>query len=432
MTQVQHMPAAPARSPQSQSNQRAERALRLAYLTTEYPKVSHTFIRREILELEKRGHTIIRIAIRGNGGAVVDTNDVKESEKTFVCLSRPFHEFVAAVSWAVVTRPGRMFKALRTSLAMSRISDRGLVRHIAYLVEAALLTRMLIRQRVAHVHVHFGTNAAAVARLVRTLDGPRYSITVHGPDEFDAPRALCLGGKIADAEFAIAISHFCSAQLRRWTAVEHWNKIHVVHCTVADDYFDTARPIAPGAKTLVCVGRLSAQKGHLLLLEAAKQLARENIEFKIVLAGDGEMRSEIEARIDALGLRSHVEITGWIGEPEVRERMLNARAVVQPSFAEGLPVVLMEAMALCRPVITTAIAGIPELVEHEKNGWLIPAGNVEPLCDAMRSALRMPTTTLNAMGEAGCERVRDRHRTSSEVDKLEALLMNAAHSAGDS
>ena len=430
MTQVQLLPKRTVQSPEERSDRRAQTGLRIAYLSTEYPKVSHTFIRREILELERRGHEIMRLAIRDSVGAVADHADACELEKTIVCLSRPKMEFAAALAWTVITRPLHLLKASRVAIKMSRVSDRGLIRHIAYLVEAMLLTRLLIRRRISHVHVHFGTNSATVARLIRLLGGPSYSMTVHGPDEFDAPRGFSLGEKVADAEFVVAISDYCGAQLRRWAAPEHWDKIHAVHCTVGEEYFANSVPIYPKSKTIACVGRLSAQKGHLLLLDAARQLIESGIDFRLVLAGDGELRREIESRINELNLASQVEITGWLDEAQVRRLICESRVIVQPSFAEGLPVVLMESMALRRPVIATTIAGIPELVEDEINGWLIPAGNIDALSEAMRFALQSKSTKLDEMGDAGHERVRQRHRTSTEVDKLETLLTSVVGKTG--
>lgn len=415
-------PAMPTETKATIAPAAASRALRLAYLTTEYPKVSHTFIRREIVELERRGHSVLRLAIRDSGGAMADPADAQEQARTIHCLARAKYELVVAAMRLKLARPVRWVRALRMALAMSRVSDRGLCRHIAYLMEAAWLLRIVEQNRIEHLHVHFGTNAAAVARLMRCLGGPTYSLTIHGPDEFDSPLGFCLAEKVMDAEFVVAISDFCSAQIRRWVPPENWHKIHVVHCTVGDEFFTQARPIDPASRTLVSVGRLSAQKGQLLLIDAVKQLVDEGIDVHLILAGDGEMRSQLQQRIASNQLQSHIEITGWIDEATVRKHLLGARALVQPSFAEGLPVVMMEALAMARPVIATAIAGVPELVRHGENGWLIPAGNVDELASAMRAALKMPVEKLNAMGQAGRDRVRQHHLTASEVDRLESLF----------
>jgi colanic acid/amylovoran biosynthesis glycosyltransferase len=406
----------------------AKPTLRIAYLTTEYPKVSHTFIRREIVELERRGHHMLRLAIRSSNGAIADAADQEEASRTIACLSLPTMTILMSIASVKLRHPLRWLRAMEMAWRMSRVSDRGLLRHAAYLIEAATLLRICERERIGHVHVHFGTNAAAVARLMRCLSGQTlsYSMTVHGPDEFDSPRAFSLGEKVADAAFVCAISDFCSAQIRRWSEPRDWEKIQVVRCTVGTEFFDRAKPIATNSRTLLSVGRLSAQKGQLLLIEAMARLCDEGVDLKLILAGDGEMRSEIERAISAARLNDRVTITGWVDEATVREHLLASRALVQPSFAEGLPVVMMEALAMRRPVIATTIAGVPELVRAGECGWLIPAGNVDELVEAMRNAMATPVETLNQMGAAGAQRVRERHYTPTEVDKIEALLAEVA------
>jgi glycosyltransferase involved in cell wall biosynthesis len=175
------------------------------------------------------------------------------------------------------------------------------------------------------------------------------------------------------------------------------------------------------------VGRLSEQKGQLLLLEAAAEVAATAPDFRLTLVGDGELRAPTERRIAELGLGDVVEITGWADEAEVRRRILAARALVLASFAEGLPVVIMEAMALRRPVISTWVAGIPELVDADC-GWLVPAGDAGALAGAMRAALSAPPERLAAMGRAGRARVEARHDQRAEARRLLALI--GAHPVG--
>ncbi len=400
--------------------------LRLAYLTTEYPKASHTFIRREILELERCDVPIQRIAIRDSGGVIADAVDRDEAERTFVCLKQPKITFLRATAATLLGRPAKFFKALRTTLHMGRVSDRGILRHLAYLVEACLLARHLHESNIDHVHVHFGTNAAAVARLIRVLGGPSYSMTVHGPDEFDAPRGFSLGEKVVDSEFVCAISDFCAAQLRRWTPFEQWSKIHVVHCSVDDSFLAAPEPVSADSNLFLSIGRLSAQKGQLLLVEALAELIRDGHDVQLVLAGDGELRPELEARIRELECGDNVTITGYVDEQRIRRLLQECRALVQPSFAEGLPVVIMEAFAMGRPVVASCINGIPELVRDGENGWLITAGNVRAITDSMRAVLDADGQRLSSMGLAGRERVLADHRCVTEAEKLLDLLRSVA------
>lgn len=401
-------------------------AMRLAYLITAYPEVSHTFVRREILEIESRGHRVLRLSVREPTSRLVDSRDLEEREKTFYLLARPVR-LVRAAARALL-HPLRLARALSRTLALARRSDRGLLRHLAYLVEACLVCDLTRREACQHLHVHFGTNAAAVGMLAHALGGPTWSFTAHGPDEFDAPIALSLGEKVADASFCVAISDFGSAQLRRWSRPEHWDRIAIVRCTIGNEFEKPAGPIPRESCSFVCVGRLSAQKGQLLLIDAFAALVASGADAKLVLAGDGELRGEVEARIAQRGLSSRVSVTGWVTSDEVRELLRVSRALVLPSFAEGLPVVIMEAFALGRPVITTFVAGVPELVEQGRSGWLVPAGALEPLVGALREALEAPVERLEAMGAEGRVRALARHSTSREV---EILLQRFARGAGN-
>jgi glycosyltransferase involved in cell wall biosynthesis len=257
------------------------------------------------------------------------------------------------------------------------------------------------------------------------MGGPRYSMTVHGPDEFDAVMGLSLPDKVAGAEFVAAISDFCASQIKRWSLPEHWDKVHVVHCTVGPDFFDAACPVDPRSSTLLCIGRLSAQKGHPVLIDAFARVVHARPDARLILAGDGELRHEVECAIAAAGLRDHIHITGWIDEAEIRRQLLAARALVLASFAEGLPMVIMEAFALGRAVIATQIAGIPELVRPGENGWLVPPGRADALAQAMLEALDTAAGRLDEMAAAGRRAVAERHATQTECDRLESLFVAA-------
>jgi glycosyltransferase involved in cell wall biosynthesis len=305
---------------------------------------------------------------------------------------------------------------------MGHRSEKGLAWHLAYLAEACHLRRRLAACGARHLHAHFGTNAAAVATLCRVLGGPPYSVTIHGPEEFDAPRPLALREKARHADFVVAVSHFTRSQLCRWCATEDWPKIHVVRCGLDGVFLAGARVPVPGRPRLVTVGRLAEQKGQLLLVEAAARLKDRCPDFELVIVGDGPLKGEIQRAIDRSGLGDRVRITGFLDNPGVRRELEAARALVLPSFAEGLPVVIMEAMALGRPVIATAIAGIPELVEAGRSGWLVPAGAVEPLVEAMAEALAADPAELDRMGRAGAARAAGQHDAAVESGKLAGLI----------
>lgn len=399
--------------------------LRLAYLVNQYPKLSHTFIRREILALEEMGFQVNRLSVRGWNNELPDPVDEQERIKTRYILKEGMASLLRAGLKVLVQRPGLFLKALATALRMGMRADRAWPYHLVYLLEACQALQWLEQDKVDHVHAHFGGNSAEVAMLVHLLGGPNYSMTVHGSEEFDKPEFIHLGLKIQHASFVVAISSFCRSQLFRATPYSDWNKIKLVRCGIEPRFHHIELNTLPSAPRLVCVGRLCEQKGQLILLEAANQLKLKGIDFQLVLAGDGEMREEIERQIDVKNLRQQVRITGWISSDQVRDEILNARALVLPSFAEGLPVVIMEAMALKRPVISTYIGGIPELVKPGLNGYLCPAGDVDALAENMEACLTASDETLNQLGAHAQKAALEQHDMAAEAKKLAALFVGA-------
>ena len=394
----------------------------VAYLVNQYPKVSHSFIRREILALERLGVPVQRIALHGWDAEVVDQADVLERTRTRYVLQKGLMGLLLPTLTALATAPRVFFAALVLALRMGWRADRPLPYHLVYLAEACCMLPWLRESGARHLHAHFGTNSAEVAMLAHALGGPPYSFTVHGPEEFDRPQFLGLGEKIRRASFVVAISSFGRSQLFRWVGYDQWSKVKVVHCGLDGAFHAIDAGDPPPAPRLVCVGRLCEQKGQLLLVEAARGVANDGVPFELVLAGDGEMRAEIEQLVALHGLADRVRITGWLSSDQVRDEILAARALVLPSFAEGLPVVIMEAMALRRPVISTFVAGTPELVRAGVEGWLFPAGDVDALADAMRTCLAAGPDELARMAQAAQTRVIARHDIDREAAKLARLF----------
>jgi colanic acid/amylovoran biosynthesis glycosyltransferase len=404
-------------------DKRKEGDMRIAYLTTTYPAVSHTFIRRELREIERRGHEVLRLAIRKSGAPLVDPIDMEESAKTNYCVSYPLVFHLMAACSAFFSHPLKFLDAFFLTLALGSRGEKGLLKHLAYLAEACTFFAIMRKHSIQHVHAHFGTNVATIARLIARIGGPTYSFTVHGPAEFDSPAGIDLAGKVADAAFVVAISDFCSAQLRRWCAIPDWSKIKIVHCTVGGDFFDSATRVNPESRSFSCVGRLSPQKGQLVLVEAFSRIIKAGLDARLVFVGDGELRKEIEGKIASEGIGDRVLITGYVSEADVRKHISESRALVIPSFAEGLPMVIMEAFAIGRPVISTYVAGIPELVRPGENGWLVPAANTELLSAAMAESLRLPASRMDEMATNGRELTRLRHSTVTEGQRLEELFL---------
>lgn len=392
--------------------------MKIAYLTNQYPKVSHTFIRREIAALEEHGIEIVRFSIRPTPDELIDPLDVAEERRTNVLLDRGIPRLLLTAIATAVTRPFRFASALRAAVRMGARSERGMMNNLAYLMVGCSLLQLLRREGCEHVHVHFATNPVAVAMLCRMLGGPPYSFTVHGATDFDNPWSISLAEKIARAAFVVTVSSFARSQLYRLCAHDQWPKITVARCGVDRSYLDVTPVYATDSRQLVCVGRLCKQKGQLLLIDAAARVRDLGEDFTLLLVGDGEMRPEVDAAIVEHGLEEVVSVTGWASGDEVRDYMNQSRALVLPSFTEGLPVVIMEAFALGRPALTTYIGGIPELVEDKVCGWLIPAGSVDALVSAMAEVLRTPVDDRAAMAREGRARVLASHDTRTAVEPL--------------
>ena len=390
-------------------------APRVGYLLNTYPVTSATFIRREIQAVERQGWDVRRYAVRRWDQDLVDPADEREAERTHYVLTGNAAGLGRALVRQGLVSPGELSRALPAWRAIAR-ETKGRARAAAYLAQAAYMRAKTAADGVGHVHCHWSTNTATVAMLCRLMGGPSYSFTAHGPDEFVCPESLRFDLKVGHAAFVVAITHYARMQLLRWGGIEHRDKVIVGRCGLDLDAFQSHAE-TPAPPTFVCVGRLCPQKGQTLIPEAVEPLAREFPDMKVVLIGDGDTRSQIEAEIAARGLEETVELTGWMANAEVRERLANARALLLPSFAEGLPIVIMEAMAQGRPAISTYIAGIPELVD-ESCGWLVPASSVDDLRGAMRDALTATPRRLAEMGREGRRRVEARH----DVDALARLL----------
>jgi glycosyltransferase involved in cell wall biosynthesis len=402
--------------------------VKIAYLVNSYPLPSQTFIRREILALERRGIEVLRLAMRGDLGALVDPGDIAEHARTEHVLAMGPVRLAARAGGQVGRAPGAALAALRLALTAGAAgAGRGVpgtggrLRHLIYLAEAAHVARRCREAGASHLHAHFGTNSATVAMLARAMGGPPYSFTVHGPEEFDAPRALMLGEKLRRAAFAVAISSYGRAQLCRWADPAEWERIEVIPCGIEPARFPAPAPLPAGGPHLVAIGRLAEQKGLPVLVEAVARAAPALPGLRLTLVGDGPLRASLAGQIARAGLGERVRLAGWLDEAGVRAELAAATALALPSFAEGLPMVLMEAFAAGRPALATAIAGHPELVDAE-TGWLVPAGDAGALAQAIAALAATPPERLAAMGAAARARVLARHDIDRSAERLAALF----------
>lgn len=390
------------------------------YLVNQYPAVTHTFIKREVQALERLGVEVVRVAARA-GKTLVDPGDIEEEKQTTYLLRQPFG-LLRAVAQSILLHPHRFARALATTLRLMRRSDRGPLLHALYLVEACGVASLVRVTGAAHIHAHFGTNPAELALLAARLSGVTYSFTVHGYDEYDKPEFIGLRTKIHEAAFVAAVSHYGRSQLYRWCDAADQSKVKLIRCGLDRGFHEAAEDEPGDAARLVCVGRLCREKGQSILIRAAAMVAAAGHQFELALIGDGEARPELESLIAELGLSGSVRLLGWLSSADVRREILGAQALVVASVAENLPIVIMEAMALRRPVLATQIAGIPELVLSRETGWLVPPGCVEELAAAMTECLLAPREKLDAMGRKSRERVMALHDVDREAAALAAVF----------
>lgn len=393
--------------------------MRIGYLVNTYPRPSHSFIRREIAALERRGFEIHRMAMRGDAQALSDPADLSEHARTERVLEAGGKRLLLGLA----RQAGRPLRAaLRMARERAKAGESSLARQVIYMAEGAHVAARAKALGLRHIHAHFGTNSARVAAYARIFGGPPFSFTVHGPEEFDNVQPLDLGGKLALADFCVTVSSYGRSQMYRWAAPADWPKVQVVHCGLDLGRWAEPAPLPSGPFHMVAVGRFAEQKGFGLLIRAFALAWRRNPGLRLSLVGDGELRSQIESLIAAEGMGQAVTLLGWQDETGVRAAMNAAHALVTPSFAEGLPVVIMEAMACARPIIATYIAGIPELVRPGQEGWLVPAGDAEALAETMLQAADTQPQVLAAMGASARARVTARHDVDESARLLAALF----------
>ena len=397
--------------------------LTIGYVTNVYARASDTFIRGEVLQLRALGHTVHTFSIRRAPDDRHISEEIRREQSTtdYILAHGPVRLLLSFAAWCVRS-PLRMLSAFRLAWRTCQPGIRARIWQAAYLLEASYLAERVRRLEIQHLHNHIPVGVGTVTMLAAHLADVPYSMTIHGPRTFFEVTLWALPEKIRRCAFTACISHFCRSQCMAWSDVEDWHKLKIIHCGLDRKFLDAPPSDVPDNARLVCVARLSPEKGHLVLLEAAKRLLDEGTAVELVFAGDGPLRQRVEAAADAMQLSEHVAVTGWLDADTIRAELAKSRALVLPSFAEGLPVVLMEAMALGRPVISTWVAGIPELVKHGVNGWLVPPGDVDALAAAMKQALETPAEQLARMGKDGAERVRKDHDARKEAAKLAQLF----------
>lgn len=396
----------------------------IAYLTSEYPKVSHTFIQREVEGVRAHGMDVITCSVRKPSTSDLTGPEEEEAFKdTYYILAAaksPLTLIGAHVS-LLLGQPVKYFQALALAWRTRAPGIRNSLYQLFYFAEAGVLARHLQHKKVSHLHTHFANSGCSVAMLTSEMSGIPFSFMMHGPSEFFETDRWRLDEKVARARFVACISHFCRSQLMLFSDKAHWSKLHIVHCALNPDFYDRTNLERRPGKHILFIGRLSGVKGAPILLEALAALRAKHPDLSLTFVGDGPERLELEAKTDALKMREAVTFAGFRSQDEVAKYLAKADIFALPSFAEGVPVVLMEAMASKVPVVTTRIAGIAELVEDGVSGLLVSPGDVEGLVECLDQLLNDHDSRAR-MGEAGRQFVLSEFNIKTETARLNGLF----------
>jgi colanic acid/amylovoran biosynthesis glycosyltransferase len=410
---------------------------RIAYLIAEYPKISHTFIDREIEALRELGVDVATFSIRPTpADQLLTAADRRAAAETFSILPSGPGRLARAHLRGLRAHPLRYATTLGRALRLSAGGARANLWQLFYFAEAMVLWEECRRQGIGHIHAHFANVASAVAMLAASFaagDGMSWSFTMHGPTEFDDVTRYAIAEKIRSATFVACISDYCRAQLMKLVEPRHWDKLSVVRCGLDFDRLpdrdlgeelagrDDADGRAPGPLRVLSVGRLVADKGQLLLVQAVAALRARGVDVTLTLVGDGPDRGALTDAVRRLGIGESVLLAGAVDQGRLPELYLSSDVFCMPSFAEGLPVVLMEAMAHGLPVIATRIAGVSELVQDGVNGAVVAAGRVDLIVDALARLAADPELRAR-WGAAGRHGVRDDHDIRASALTLAELF----------
>jgi colanic acid/amylovoran biosynthesis glycosyltransferase len=394
--------------------------MRIGYLTSLYPAPSHTFIRREVLAVREHGVDVTTFSVRAPAPAERTADaDQQAFQGTFYLLPMDPVRAARAHATRFVRDPLGYARTLRLALKHRVPGVKAAALAIAYFAEAIVLADELARQGVTHVHNHFANPAATVGYLATRFLGLPWSLTLHGISETDYPAGNLLGAKLEAADFAACVSHFGRAQALRLISPEHWDKLFIVRCAL-DLRALPERPVRPPSTRVraVCVARLSAEKGHVGLLRAFAKAQRNGArDAELVLVGDGPERGRIEQTIAELGLQGSVQLLGRKSEEDTLREVAQSDLLVLASFMEGLPVVLMEALAYGLPVIAPRVAGVPELVEEHVHGLLFAPAAWDELADRLHKLLS-DASLRQRLGAAGRAKIEQEFEISRAVIPL--------------
>ena len=396
---------------------------RVAYLLSRYPAVSHTFFLKEVLGLRERGLDVRVASINAPDRPRQDLPDVEavEADRTYYVKSLGAAKVAVQLLAIAFRNPGVTLRGLGAALRLGGWDIKARAYALFYLAEALLVGQWMRRQALNHLHVHFGGPVATVGMITAQAWKVPWSVTLHGPDEFFDQEAFYLRQKIESASFVVCISDFCRSQVLRVAPSLSDSQLEVVrlgvNCAVLQPAKQLQGPNSDAATKFVCTGRMVSAKGHRILLEALAPLIADGIEFTCTLIGDGPERRLLEALSAELGISRQVRFLGAQAHHATLAEVAQADVFVLASFAEGLPVALMEAMALGVPCVSTTIAAIPELIVDGENGLLVSPSNVQALSSALRS-LAKDTDLRRKLGQKARVTVAAHYNLARNLDLL--------------
>jgi glycosyltransferase involved in cell wall biosynthesis len=399
--------------------------MKIAYLVSQYPAISHTFILREVRGLRALGQDICVASINPPDREQEDLTheEAEEAAKTYYVKLESRHWILFQLLSAMFRTPVKFLSSLWFTARLGGTDTRQWLYGAFYFLEAILVARWMASERADHLHVHFATPASTVAMIASRLSGIPFSMTVHGPDEFYDASRYQLTAKIREAAFILCISSFCRSQLMKLSEFEQWHKFEICRLGVDPDRFRPAHNVSPtgGEFELLCVGRLTPAKGQHVLVEAAANLIQEGHPVLVRLVGDGPDRKSLERLARKRRMERHVVFEGAVNQDRIRNLYEAADVFVLPSFAEGIPVVLMEAMAMEKPCVSTRITGIPELIENEADGLLVPASDAEALTTAL-GRLIFDGRLCRRLATEGRQKVCDRYNLEQNLVQLQLVF----------
>lgn len=398
--------------------------MKIAYITGEYPRATDTFIQREVAVLREKGVEVYTFSIRRTSDEhMVGPEQKLERQNTFYILPPNPLTLLKSHLNLLIRSPRRYLKGLKLAWTIRQDGFKGHLYQLFYFAEAGILAHQINRKQIQHLHNHLGSSSGSVAMLAAEMGGFTFSFTLHGSYIFFEPYRWRIDEKIKRALFVCCISYFCRSQGMFFAESEHWQRMYVIHCGIDPTLFT---PVShhKNSKKLLYVGRLANGKGLPLLLESLVTLKASHPDLMLTIVGDGSDRKNLELLAAQLGLKEKVKFVGSKSQTEVLQYLQKTDIFVLPSFSEGVPVVLMEAMAASIPVVATQVGGVSELVEDGVNGYLIPPGDTISLIKSIDNLLQ-DNRPRAKLGVNGRKKVEQEFNIYHEVERLYRVLKTA-------